>query len=209
MAWKNINSGWNYRYVSAKDRSIQVEKFDQTLHKFYLLADKVTQADLWRYITVYQNGGIYADMDSYCTAPLDYILEKNYKGEEVFAVAQSIDGKYIPNNANFGATINSNIIKTVIDNIYERYKNITLYNALTINGGNLDFLSGISVALKTEPEDFSSVLMKNQDKVCLKFTNIFDGEDLKHSFYPDYPVDYYGDKKPYSTLALINGWALS
>ena len=64
MAWKNLNPTWEYKYVSARERADQVKSFDYNLYKFYVLADKVTQADIWRYIVVYKHGGVYADMDS-------------------------------------------------------------------------------------------------------------------------------------------------
>jgi mannosyltransferase OCH1-like enzyme len=207
-AWKNLNPTWDYRYVSARGREDQVKSFDYNLYKFYVLADKVTQADLWRYIAVYENGGAYADMDSICTAPLDYTLEKNYNSEEVLATAPDEDIT-TSNNANFYAVKNSKIIKTVIDNIFNRYRNITLYQTILIDGGNQDLTYCIQEMLRTGPGDYSDVLMKNKDKVCFKLTGVGHGEELKHNFYPDYIVDYYGQEQKYSDLVKEKGWSFT
>lgn len=207
MAWKNLNPTWDYRYSSAKNRADQVKSFDSNLHRFYALADKITQTDIWRYVVIYENGGVYADMDSVCTAPLDYIIEKNYNNEEVFATEP--DRHNVVNNANFGAAKNSKLIKTIIDNIFSRYRDITLYQTLTINGGNQELRLCIEELLGTGPEDYSDVLLKNKDKVCFKLTGIHHGDDLKHDFDPNYLVDYYGDERSYKDLAEEHGWSLA
>jgi hypothetical protein len=207
MAWKNLNPTWEYKYVSARERADQVKSFDYNLHKFYALADKITQADIWRYIVVYKHGGVYADMDSVCTAPLDYTLEKNYNNEEVFATEPDQYG--MVNNANFGASKNSQIIKTVIDNIFTRYKDTTLYHALLINGGDQDLDSCIKEVLTTYPGEYSDVLMQNKDKVCFKLTGVGHGKELKHNFYPNYVVDYYGEERTYADLVKEHGWSFT
>jgi hypothetical protein len=177
------------------------------MYKLYVLADKVTQAHLWRYIVIYKNGGVYADMDSVCTAPLDYTLEKNYNNKEVFATEP--DQYNTVNNANFGASKNSKIIKTVIDNIFSRYRTITLYETLLVKGGNQELNLSIEEMLRTGPGDYSDVLMQNKDKVCFKFTGVGHGEELKHNFYPDYIVDYYGQERKYSDLVEEKGWSFT
>lgn len=205
-AWKNLNTGWDYRYVSAKERSNQVKNFDSTIHKFYLLADNITQADIWRYVTVYQNGGVYTDMDTVCTTPLDYTISKNYDGKEVFATEPEKED--FVNNATFGAIKRSSTIKSVIDGILDKYKTITLFDALFVNGGDQEPLTAIKYKLAIGPEDYCSVLLKNKEKVCFKFTGVDHGEEFKSTFYPNYVVDYHGDTQSYQNLAKNFGWSL-
>ena len=84
QTWKNLNPEWEYRYHSAIDRAIDVRDFDQELYGYYMFADKVTQSDIWRYVVLYQYGGFYTDMDSFCIMPLEYSFKQFYNGKDVF-----------------------------------------------------------------------------------------------------------------------------
>ena len=82
QTWKNLNPDWEYRYVSYSERKEIIKKYP-TIWKYYVAQDPVCQADIWRYIVTYENGGVYADMDSVCTKSISYLLS-NVGDAEIF-----------------------------------------------------------------------------------------------------------------------------
>jgi len=134
--WIKMNPGWNYVYMGAKERRAYVESFYPELIKMYDRLGKMFQADMWRYIIVYNNGGCYADMDSICIMSLDKMLNQKYIDQEMVCTKIDIDDnkprydrynncietKYV-NNSNFMSIKNSNILKTVINKMiaYSNY----------------------------------------------------------------------------------------
>jgi hypothetical protein len=81
QTWQVLNPDWEYRYASAaKRREMVVELGSHFINSgSYDQYDPVIagmmQADLWRILVVYYYGGVYADMDSVCLAPLQEMLD--------------------------------------------------------------------------------------------------------------------------------------
>lgn len=213
--WENLNPGWNHRYVSGAQRALYIEQYDQILYRYYLLADKITQADIWRYVVVYRDGGVYADMDSICTMPLDYMIDKYYNEEDVISVAIMTDkyeerarwrAKDNPefssggvNNSNFAAIKNSKIMKLILDNIIKKYKTITLFDLFIRSeiGNSINPIAGKTHCFFLGYSAYSDVVMKNQDSVCFNFEASMHSNVLKEKFDTDYMINYYGKEIPY------------
>jgi len=129
--WIKMNPTWNYVYMGAKERRAYIESFYPELIKRYDNLNAMYQADLWRYIILYNNGGCYADMDSICIWPLDSMLDEKYTDQEMVCTAieqtkrKDYEGEYV-NNANFMSIKNSNILKTTIDKIVTDNKNLKI-----------------------------------------------------------------------------------
>lgn len=90
QTWKNLNPGWDYRYVSHTEREKTIKK-NSIFWKYYHTQRPICQADMWRYLVTYEYGGVWADMDSICVKPIDYLLESvihNSKDYEIFVVPQ-------------------------------------------------------------------------------------------------------------------------
>jgi hypothetical protein len=204
MTWKNLNPTWEYIYASATDRARQVQRFNEKLYKFYLLSDKVTQADIWRYVSVYLHGGFYADMDSICSMPLDYMLEQYRINEEI--VATSPNNQEGLNNANFGAIQGSEILQSVIKGVIDMHENLDYYNILIRSESKEDFWDCIKKEIRTSPYNYTQELNSSLDKVCFADDWCHHGKDLKHRLDIDHTVDYYGKVVLYSTLAVEKGW---
>ncbi len=83
--WKNLNPKWEYRYVNAEERYLEVKQYGDIAFNYYINADKIHQADIWRFITIYKYGGFYADLDSICTQSIDDSLLKITKMKNWFA----------------------------------------------------------------------------------------------------------------------------
>jgi hypothetical protein len=193
--WKNLNPGWDYRYVSARERSIEVEKYDSFLYTCYLQADKVRQSDIWRYVSIYNYGGFYADMDSMCIDSIENSLSNNYKNEEF--VASSIGFQHLGvNNSNFGSVKNSKIIKYIIDSVTLYYKARPLKD-----------ISKLSFGIP-ENATFSNIVIKNKELVCFNNDYFSHSSTYKKIFDPTICVTDNNEKIKYLHLAKKNNWIL-
>ena len=74
-SWQTLNPGWSYIYHDKDQRSEYVKTFCPEIYKIYNRLVKPHQADVWRYLILKNEGGVYADMDSFCTVPMDYVLQ--------------------------------------------------------------------------------------------------------------------------------------
>ncbi|ETO28741.1 glycosyltransferase family 32 protein [Reticulomyxa filosa] len=154
-SWIALNSGWEYKFFDdtemmnmvikyllhyeKKDSEMNSEAWVRAIVDNLLMVEK---ADLFRYIAIYEYGGIYADSDVVCKAPVDEWLPRyhsvlNYKNLSLddidFIVGVEFIERISPNpfqlvQWTFGAKRHSPIIKKIIDicitNIREgKYKN--------------------------------------------------------------------------------------
>lgn len=63
--WKEAFPDWEYRYFSDADiDSFMSEFYPEYVDIYRSIKGGMYRADIWRYLTVYKYGGLYADMDS-------------------------------------------------------------------------------------------------------------------------------------------------
>jgi mannosyltransferase OCH1-like enzyme len=78
---KTSNPGWEYRFYEDKDiaRFIQQSYNDEILDYYNRIdaAYGAARADFFRYLVIYKCGGVYLDMKSTATLPLDSVLKDN------------------------------------------------------------------------------------------------------------------------------------
>lgn len=115
LSWKNLNPGWEYVYHNAKDRAEYVKGQSPEVYKLYREIKKPHQADIWRYLIVKNEGGVYADMDSFCSAPMEYVLSDLPK--DIDLVSTRTEKEEHTNNANFAAIKGSKILSECIQEI--------------------------------------------------------------------------------------------
>ena len=71
QSWKSINPDWEYRLWMDQDLVDFFTKDYPDLLELYLsFPNNVQRADLARYVLLHRFGGVYADMDTDCLAPL-------------------------------------------------------------------------------------------------------------------------------------------
>jgi len=78
--WKNMNPGWEHGYMSGPDREQFFRlNFSKEVYDTYInLPLGVMKAGLWRFAILYIFGGVYADMDTHCKAPIsDWLSDDN------------------------------------------------------------------------------------------------------------------------------------
>lgn len=216
--WKNLNPEWEYRYHSAIDRAIAVRDFDQELYQYYMFADKVTQSDIWRYVVLYQYGGFYTDMDSFCIMPLEYSFQQFYNGKDIFCTKieygkeyadsdpAKLMGKHL-NNSAFAAIEKSNIIYLIIQNIKNKYKEnsvLDLYNEIEVESKGFSRVPSKKLWLGTAA--FASVVFDNEENVCFDYYGDLHSETLKKDFKSNFNINYYGEEISYIDLCNKMGW---
>lgn len=78
--WTSQNPEYKHGYMSGPDREeFFKNNFDQKIADVYSnLPLGVMKAGLWRFAILYIYGGIYADMDTHCKAPVDTWMNQDY-----------------------------------------------------------------------------------------------------------------------------------
>ena len=78
--WTSQNPEYKHGYMSGPDREeFFKNNFDQKIADVYSnLHLGVMKAGLWRFAILYIYGGIYADMDTHCKAPVDTWMNQDY-----------------------------------------------------------------------------------------------------------------------------------
>lgn len=203
--WRNLNPDWEYRYLNAKQREDYVRNNHYLLYKIYKLHDKISQADIWRYIATYEEGGVYADMDSVCTVPLTYMLDTR-KGDAELVAMEVGENQKIINNSHFAITKNSAIMKAIIDNAIVHYKKTDFIQMLMNYEVMDEFWEEFAHIIRLNPQIYYEVL-ERQPPGLVSYGFMTDHSDrYKTSFDHDYPVNYYGETVSYFDLAKKYGW---
>ena len=72
-SWQEKNPDWEYKYVSGKERAkFVLNNFGEEWFSIYeSYKANVLKADLWRYMCLYINGGIYSDIDIKCNESIE------------------------------------------------------------------------------------------------------------------------------------------
>lgn len=72
QTWIDMNPGYRHRlYDAAARRTYVMTHFPNLLPLYLALPSNVERADMWRYLALLHEGGIYADSDVRCMAPID------------------------------------------------------------------------------------------------------------------------------------------
>lgn len=186
LSWKRLNPGWLYIYHDKDQRSDYVLRRSPELYDIYKKVSKPLKADIWRYLILSENGGVYADMDSFCITPMNYILSDI--PENIDLVSTKTERLNHTNNANFAAVKGSKILKKCCEDIIKEYEvngkansRHSIHSSFTDNvANNLEIVSKTMVASHG-----------------LSYKNTFDLSKIT--------IDYYGNEMPYldflSTMA--------
>lgn len=92
-SWLEKNPGWSYHFCSDSD----IEEFfhffrgGEFMELYRAMPLPVMKADLWRYAALFEFGGVYADIDTTCRAPLGDWLDESIG----FHVACEADDTYL------------------------------------------------------------------------------------------------------------------
>jgi hypothetical protein len=227
-SWSDLNPDWEHRYVDTEQRAKMIEDFgDPVISKIYSLLEHkpVCQTDVWRYIVIYQYGGVYVDTDTRCVMPLKYILKnmshpkyqiiippesdcdwytsKNngYVCTECEVSYQHIykynnEFEFHYNSDTFAAPKGSLILANIIEEMKDRYYIINSFHSEnSINGHSPE--TRIVLQSAVDPSVFSKIIKNyNQKKVGKFFICSESHSWLKEEFKPYTYID--GDFKTYN-----------
>jgi hypothetical protein len=195
--WKNLNPGWEHRYVDSQERANYVKKHNNTLYSLYKISSGVNQADIWRVLVIYNNGGVYADMDSVAITPLDYCMTKSYKGEEMICTPMGFQAKPEEINiSNFAAVKNSKTMRYILEDIISKSEKIIDEKIVEYNDNH-----GMPVL-----ESFSRVALQHINSLCFMDNYFSHGEGLKVKFDLTYTIRIDGELQQYLDLVKKNNW---
>ena len=179
--WTNLNPSWEYRYFSHNQRIEAVKKYPD-LFTLYQKLRPIYQSDIWRYIVTYEYGGVWADMDSICVKPLDYMLE-NVDDCEMLAIPKIVGmqgGPYVnlnkeknTNNCNYAVKQKSDTMKNILDDC--------ILDKTNTRGTWLCFVETV----------------QRSEGVSYNFTAASHDARLKTVFNPVFLVDDYGSSIKY------------
>lgn len=118
--WKEMNPDYEYKYFDDDDvyNFIEQEYGVEMLDIVKSFKVPVMMADLWRYLVIYKYGGVYADIDTECKKPLSEWLNTDLN----MIIAPENGIHYV--QYFFAAEKESPVIKSVIDLIVQRCKNV-------------------------------------------------------------------------------------
>lgn len=178
MSWINLNPGWEYIYHDEETRQNYVKDASPELYKIYGQVIKPHQADIWRYLIVKNEGGVYADMDSFCQVPMDYILDG--LPEHIDLVSTRTEKQNHTNNANFAAVQNSKVLNSCVEDIIEA-------NSIFLNRPDQKIIHQcFSDGVKNNPDIVSKTMRAGHGR---SYKTVFD-QNLER-------IDYYGQEMTY------------
>jgi hypothetical protein len=205
--WINLNPGWEYKYMSSKDRADMMKEHDHFYNVLFrndlvckycrvvcerhMKPFKMHQADIWRYYVVNKFGGVYVDMDSVCIQPLDYMLELATDKYEMI-VTEDEDDIFC-------------YVHGFIDNCEnKKYNN----NAMFAAKPNASALSNMLKELENSPfphwwKDSHWCWceeIKANKHIIKEFTAGSHSKDYMDKFYDNILVDYFGREVKYEEL---------
>jgi mannosyltransferase OCH1-like enzyme len=120
IKWQILNPSYEYNYFTDEDIYKFIEEYygQEMLELAKSFKVPVMLSDLWRILVIYQFGGIYADIDTEPTDPLDNWLDLSKN----FVVAIENGLHYV--QWAFMAEPKSPIVKSILDTVLERCKEI-------------------------------------------------------------------------------------
>ncbi|MDF1882078.1 hypothetical protein JHD50_12345 [Sulfurimonas sp. MAG313] len=129
-----LSLSYEYRYVSTETRQSYIEEnmSDEIVSAFNMLTDGAAQADLWRLLVLYHEGGTYIDIDAHLVWPLSKIIQTN--DNEIFLLNKQHYTNYFissaPKNSILEEAVNKIIKNIESRNIEGGVYNLTGPNAL-------------------------------------------------------------------------------
>ena len=165
-SWQEKNPDWEYKYVSGKERAeFVLNNFGQEWFDIYnSYKTNILRADLWRYMCLYINGGIYSDLDIFCKEPIENFFDLNndfIASEEPYGAGYS--------QMIFASNSKNIFLETILNNIKIKYYQNNTYKDIVdyeINEtGYIVFTNSILEIAKSKKNNSTSFILYN-DKVA-------------------------------------------
>lgn len=154
-----LSLDYDYRYVSTEERAeyIKANADERTFTAYSKLTDGAAQADFWRIFTLYNEGGIYMDIDGHLVWNLSSIIGEN-DSEVVITRRDKYTNFFLASEK--GNPFLKDTLEIIIDNIEQR----------RIDGGVFSLTGPVTLNMALEGKQINS----RRDKItCAQgtFTN--------------------------------------
>lgn len=118
-SWKSMNPSWEHRYMDDEAAAeFVLAEYGEEWHRIFTGCPiGVMKADLWRYLVVYRHGGVYADLDTVCKAPIDLWLDPDAKMLVATEHANHLC------QWTFAAEPGHPVLKSVLDTVFAGFQN--------------------------------------------------------------------------------------
>lgn len=129
--WTEQNPDFVHRYISGSERrQFIAEGFGEQAAQIYDRGENnVVKADIWRLFVMYKHGGIYADIDTYCMAPIETFMQldgSTFICEQLFFIENKIN----TNNSVFATVPNGAEIDFILNTFIEWANKLAVNNKL-------------------------------------------------------------------------------
>lgn len=148
QSWIDLNPEFEYRFYDDSDHvNLLEERFDKNvLAAYHKLPRGAFRADLWRYCILFQNGGIYADIDTVCQSSLRSAL----KADDAFVVPNTGTVPHAVFNAFICCSARHPILEKAIEYATQRILDAKSFDGYAMVGpGALG--TAINLTLSREP----------------------------------------------------------
>lgn len=150
--WKDKNPDYDYVYMSDDDARefIRKEYGSKVVKLFDNVPVGVMRADMFRYLVLLKEGGIYADLDTICNVPADEWVDRS----NLFVVAPEHEMNFC--QWTFAASPDNYILNSVVDLMISRLSNpdYSMKNFVHYHTGPSMFTEGINKAIKRDKDVF-------------------------------------------------------
>lgn len=121
QTWIDKNPKYEFKYVNAKQREEFILKYFGTewLKRYSKGVSGSMKADVWKYLVMYQFGGVYTDMDYSCERPISFWCKDNFD--------MIIGADEMPNEIAchlFASKPNHPALKSILDVVYNNLEEI-------------------------------------------------------------------------------------
>ncbi len=186
---KSNNPDWEYRFYDNNQCSLYIlQNYNEEMLTLYNSINPsygAAKADLFRYLVLYKEGGVYFDIKSTCTIPLSDLIKPtdeffisnwpNQNGEFKRA-GLKIDLWYIPGGEYqqwyMIAKPNSPFLKAVIDRVVNNIRNYNPWKYGVAKGGVLRVTGPVAYTLAIHPlrNRFPHRYARSHNDFSLKYT---------------------------------------
>ena len=164
-SWQEKNPDWEYKYVSGKERAeFVLNNFGEEWFDIYnSYKTNISKADLWRYMCLYINGGLYADLDILCKESIRHFFDLSHD----FIASEEPNGPGYSQMI-FASKANSVFLKNIINNIktkyYEKNSYSNIIDYVTKEVGYIIFTDSIIQTVNSEEINKNTfMLYKNEE----------------------------------------------
>jgi mannosyltransferase OCH1-like enzyme len=189
-SWQEKNPDWEYRYISGKERAdFILSNFGEEWFDIYnSYKANISKADLWRYMCLYVNGGLYADLDILCKEPIGHFFDLSHD----FITSEEPGGPGYSQMI-FASSPQNIFLENILNNIktkyYEKNSYSNIIDYVTKEVGYIIFTDSIiQTVTSKEINKNTFILYKNEEakKIHNKAINHYRAGRKEKIFGPNY-----------------------